>query len=163
MNVELIGRGYAWLDMGTYENLIEASAFIRTFEQRQGLNISCPEEIALRRGLISPDIFLQAAKKFDKSEYGRYLLSKRLTTISAYLIHVGAHCGACIFKPIRMWKLSSSAAHEARLSTSSWTYVSILRPMGNGMPNGSPRKTASCSIYPKGLPMDFRRSKITPK
>jgi glucose-1-phosphate thymidylyltransferase len=73
--VELIGRGYAWLDMGTYENLVEASNFIRTIEQRQGLNIACPEEIALRRGLISAQAFLQAAKKFEKSEYGRYLLS----------------------------------------------------------------------------------------
>jgi glucose-1-phosphate thymidylyltransferase len=75
LNVELIGRGYAWLDMGTYENLVEASTFIRTIEQRQGLNISCPEEIALRRGLISPQTFLEATKRFEKSEYGRYLLS----------------------------------------------------------------------------------------
>jgi glucose-1-phosphate thymidylyltransferase len=75
LTVEVIGRGYAWLDMGTCENLVEASTFIRTIEQRQGLNISCPEEIALRRGLISAQAFLQAAKKFENSQYGRYLLS----------------------------------------------------------------------------------------
>jgi glucose-1-phosphate thymidylyltransferase len=75
LTVEVIRRGYAWLDMGTYENLVEASTFIRTIEQRQGLNISCPEEIALRRGWISAQAFLQASKKFEKSEYGRYLLS----------------------------------------------------------------------------------------
>jgi glucose-1-phosphate thymidylyltransferase len=73
--VEHMGRGYAWLDTGTHESLIEASSFIRTIEQRQGLNIACPEEIALRRGFITRDEFLAAAMKHDKSRYGQYLLS----------------------------------------------------------------------------------------
>jgi glucose-1-phosphate thymidylyltransferase len=75
LTVEVIGRGHAWLDMGTYENIVEASTFIRTIEQRQGLNISCPEEIALRLGLISRETFFKATRKFENSEYGRYLLS----------------------------------------------------------------------------------------
>lgn len=73
--VERMGRGYAWLDTGTHELLIEASTFIRTIEQRQGLNIACPEEIALRLGFISLDDFHAAALKHEKSWYGQYLLS----------------------------------------------------------------------------------------
>jgi glucose-1-phosphate thymidylyltransferase len=71
--VEILGRGYAWLDMGTPETLLEAASLIRTLEERQGLNVSCPEEIALRRGFISREAFFQAVKKFEMSAYGRYL------------------------------------------------------------------------------------------
>ncbi|HEY5126103.1 MAG TPA: glucose-1-phosphate thymidylyltransferase RfbA, partial [Bradyrhizobium sp.] len=73
--IERMGRGYAWLDTGTHESLIEASSFIRTIEQRQGLNIACPEEVALRLGFISLDDFFVAAMKHEKSRYGQYLLS----------------------------------------------------------------------------------------
>jgi glucose-1-phosphate thymidylyltransferase len=75
LHVERMGRGYAWLDTGTHESLIEAASFIRTLEQRQGLNIACPEEIALRCGFISLDTFLASAKRVEKSGYGQYLLS----------------------------------------------------------------------------------------
>jgi glucose-1-phosphate thymidylyltransferase len=75
LNVVTIGRGFAWLEMGTAENLMEVASLIRTLELRQGLNICCPEEIALRREFISLDQFLQAAKRSDKSPYGRYLMS----------------------------------------------------------------------------------------
>ena len=57
--VERLGRGYAWLDTGTHESLMEAASFVRTLQHRQGLNISCPEEIALRLGFIKPDHFLR--------------------------------------------------------------------------------------------------------
>jgi glucose-1-phosphate thymidylyltransferase len=73
--VERFGRGYAWLDTGTPEALIEASTFIRTIEQRQGLNIACPEEIALREGFISRDDLVTAIKKHEKSRYGQYLIA----------------------------------------------------------------------------------------
>jgi len=75
LHVEKLGRGFAWLDTGTHESLIEASSFIRTIEQRQGLNIACPEEVALRLGFISLDDFFVAAMKHEKSRYGQYLLS----------------------------------------------------------------------------------------
>jgi glucose-1-phosphate thymidylyltransferase len=73
LHVELMGRGYAWLDTGTHASLIEAAHFVQIIEQRQGLRIACPEEIAFRLGLISADQLLAAANAHDKSGYGRYL------------------------------------------------------------------------------------------
>jgi glucose-1-phosphate thymidylyltransferase len=73
LRVELIGRGYAWLDTGTHASLIEAAQYVQIIEQRQGLRIACPEEIAFRLGLISAEQLLAAAKAHDKSGYGRYL------------------------------------------------------------------------------------------
>ena len=73
LTVEMLGRGCAWLDMGTPERLLEAASLIRTLEQRQGLSVSCPEEIALRRGFISRAVFFQAVKRFKNSAYGQYL------------------------------------------------------------------------------------------
>jgi glucose-1-phosphate thymidylyltransferase len=73
LHVELMGRGYAWLDTGTHASLIEAAHFVQIIEQRQGLRIACPEEIAFRLGLISADQLLAAAKAHDKSGYGHYL------------------------------------------------------------------------------------------
>jgi glucose-1-phosphate thymidylyltransferase len=71
--VELMGRGYAWLDTGTHASLIEAAHFVQIIEQRQGLRIACPEEIAFRCGYISADQLLAAARAHEKSGYGEYL------------------------------------------------------------------------------------------
>lgn len=73
--VEVLGRGFAWLDTGTHEALNEASQFVQILEQRQGLRVSCPEEIALRLGYISPEAFLKLASLAGKSRYGQYLMS----------------------------------------------------------------------------------------
>ncbi len=73
--VEIMGRGFAWLDTGTHASLVEASHFVQILEQRQGLRIACPEEIALRLGYISLDQFHKLAQKSAKSSYGEYLLS----------------------------------------------------------------------------------------
>ncbi|MCP3472173.1 glucose-1-phosphate thymidylyltransferase RfbA [Bradyrhizobium sp. CCGUVB1N3] len=73
--VEVLGRGFAWLDTGTHASLVEASHFVQILEQRQGLRIACPEEIALRRGYISLEAFNRVAEKTSKSSYGEYLKS----------------------------------------------------------------------------------------
>jgi glucose-1-phosphate thymidylyltransferase len=73
--VRLMGRGIAWLDTGTHSSLVEASHFVQILEQRQGLRIACPEEIALRQGYISLEAFEKLAQKNARSGYGEYLLS----------------------------------------------------------------------------------------
>jgi glucose-1-phosphate thymidylyltransferase len=72
--VEVLGRGFAWLDTGTHSSLVEASHFIQILEQRQGLRVACPEEIALRLGYIPLDHFKTLAQRCSKSSYGEYLL-----------------------------------------------------------------------------------------
>ncbi len=74
LNVEKMGRGYAWLDTGTPDSLIEASEFVRTFEKRQGLKICCPEEIAYLMGFIDAGQLERLGAALGKSGYGRYLL-----------------------------------------------------------------------------------------
>ncbi len=73
LNVEVLGRGVAWLDTGNFDALLEACTFIRTLEKRQGLKISCPEEIAWRNGWITNDEMLKLAFNLKKSGYGQYL------------------------------------------------------------------------------------------
>lgn len=75
LHVEILGRGFAWLDTGTHSSLVEASHFIQILEQRQGMRIACPEEIALRLGYITLDHFHRLAERCAKSSYGEYLLS----------------------------------------------------------------------------------------
>lgn len=74
LHLELLGRGTAWLDTGTHESLIEAAQFIQTVEKRQGLKISCPEEIAWRKGLISSEELERLAEPMLKNGYGQYLM-----------------------------------------------------------------------------------------
>jgi glucose-1-phosphate thymidylyltransferase len=73
LNVEIMGRGYAWLDTGSHDSLLEASQFIATLENRQGLKVSCPEEIAYRLGLIDASQLERLAAPLSKNEYGQYL------------------------------------------------------------------------------------------
>ena len=73
LQVEIMGRGYAWLDTGTHESLLEASQFIATLENRQGLKVSCPEEIAFRNGWIDAKQLEILAQHLAKNGYGRYL------------------------------------------------------------------------------------------
>jgi glucose-1-phosphate thymidylyltransferase len=74
LDVQLMGRGYAWLDTGTHESLLEASAFVETVERRQGLKIACPEEICFRRGYISASDLKKLAEPVKKNGYGQYLI-----------------------------------------------------------------------------------------
>ncbi|EEW1891307.1 TPA: glucose-1-phosphate thymidylyltransferase RfbA [Escherichia coli] len=75
LSVTMMGRGYAWLDTGTHQSLIEASNFISTIEERQGLKVSCPEEIAYRKGFIDAEQVKLLAKPLKKNTYGKYLLN----------------------------------------------------------------------------------------
>lgn len=74
LDVQVMGRGYAWLDTGTHESLLEAGHFVQTLEKRQGLKIACPEEIAFRKGYITAEQLVQIAQPLTKSAYGQYLL-----------------------------------------------------------------------------------------
>jgi glucose-1-phosphate thymidylyltransferase len=76
LKVELMGRGYAWLDTGTHESLLEASSFIQTIENRQSLKVACLEEIAYEMGYISKDKLLELAKPLSKNQYGQYLIKR---------------------------------------------------------------------------------------
>ena len=76
LTVELMGRGYAWLDTGTHESLLEASTFIETIERRQGLKVSCIEEIAFEMGYINKEQLINLAQPLKKNQYGQYLLKR---------------------------------------------------------------------------------------
>ena len=82
LRTEVLGRGMAWLDTGTHDSLLEASTFIHTIEQRQGLKVACPEEISYRLGYISAEQLLALASRIGKSSYGQYL--KRLLEETVY-------------------------------------------------------------------------------
>jgi glucose-1-phosphate thymidylyltransferase len=71
-----MGRGYAWLDTGTHESLLEASMFIQTIENRQGLKVACIEEIAYEMGYISKEQLMDLAQPLKKNQYGQYLINR---------------------------------------------------------------------------------------
>ncbi|MBN2824509.1 MAG: glucose-1-phosphate thymidylyltransferase RfbA [Campylobacterales bacterium] len=76
LKVELMGRGYAWLDTGTHQSMLDASNFIHTIESRQGLKVACIEEIAFEMGYISKEKLLELAKPLEKNQYGQYLIKR---------------------------------------------------------------------------------------
>jgi len=76
LNVELMGRGYAWLDTGTHESLLEASTFIETIERRQGLKVACIEEIAFEQGYITKKQLIKLAEPLSNNQYGKYILKR---------------------------------------------------------------------------------------
>ena len=84
LEVKLMGRGMAWLDTGTYDSLLQASNFIATLEQRQGLKASCIEEIAYKRGFISREQLLSVAQPYENSQYGQYLIRIANEEINVY-------------------------------------------------------------------------------
>lgn len=75
LNVEIMGRGYAWLDTGTHDSLLDAASFIATLQKRQGLQVACPEEIAFRQGWIDAATLIKLAEPVKKNGYGQYLLN----------------------------------------------------------------------------------------
>ena len=75
LQVERMGRGFAWLDTGTHGSLLDAGNFVRTLQARQGLQVGCPDEIAYRAGWISADALETRARVFAKNDYGRYLMT----------------------------------------------------------------------------------------
>ncbi len=76
LKVELMGRGYAWLDTGTHESMLEASTFIQTIEKRQGLKVACLEEIAFEMGYISKEKLIELAQPLKKNQYGQYMIKR---------------------------------------------------------------------------------------
>ena len=74
LNVEMLGRGFAWLDTGTHESLLEAAQFVETIEKRQGYKIACLEEIAFNNGWLTKEEIITLAQPFIKNSYGQYLL-----------------------------------------------------------------------------------------
>jgi glucose-1-phosphate thymidylyltransferase len=84
LQVKLLGRGFAWLDTGTFDSLLQASNFIATIEQRQGLKISCIEEIAFKKGFINRDELLNLAKPLKNSQYGQYLIKLAENQIKSF-------------------------------------------------------------------------------
>jgi glucose-1-phosphate thymidylyltransferase len=73
LSVEIMGRGFAWLDTGTHDSLLDAAGFIATLQKRQGLMVACPEEIAYRKGWINADDVQKVATQLSKNSYGQYL------------------------------------------------------------------------------------------
>jgi glucose-1-phosphate thymidylyltransferase len=84
LNVKLLGRGFAWLDTGTHDSLLQASNFIATIEQRQGLKVSCIEEIAFKKGFINKEQLLELAHPLSKNQYGQYLINLAEKQISPF-------------------------------------------------------------------------------
>lgn len=107
LHVERMGRGFAWLDTGTFESLIDAASFVRTIETRQAMKVACLEEIAFRQGLIDREQFLSLAKSLQKSGYGDYLLEALDSVEAERTVELAR---------IRSKKVKASASDEFRPS-----------------------------------------------
>jgi len=89
LTVEIMGRGFTWLDTGTHDSLLEAAKYVEIIEQRQGLKISCPEEIAYYKGFINRDLLIKNASRYGNSGYGRYLSQLVVSSPPQGLEHLG--------------------------------------------------------------------------
>lgn len=95
LRVERLGRGFAWLDTGTHDSLLEASSYVQTIESRQGMQIACLEEVAWQRGWISDEQLAEAGEQYAKTDYGQYILN----VLHKHYRHVGRNRQTCL--PIR--------------------------------------------------------------
>ena len=155
--VEVLGRGFAWLDTGTHASLVEASHFVQILEQRQGMRVACPEEIALRLGYVTLDQFEKLAARCEKSSYGEYLFgihrSFAKSSPRGVLIDALQGCRHIRDRRGRIYWLGSDPAsarptpkHRSSISTSSHTRPALIQFLKRTVTTGTDlRKSISAT------------------